>query len=156
MTLITRERIDAFYQHKRVAVIGASRDKRKYGRQLFETLLQKGFDVVAVNPNAERIGDHPCHHSVMDVAQPVDTAIAVVPPAQQERIVGECARAGVKRLWIHEHVLKGISNPRAIYLCEEQGIEVITGYCPFMYLPKPGFPHNLHGWVTKLCGGHPQ
>lgn len=156
MTLITRESIDAFYRAKRIAVIGASRDKRKYGRQLFETLLQKGFDAVAVNPSADRLGEHPCHHSITEVAQPLDTAIAVVPPAEQERVVRECAAAGIKHLWIHEHVMKGLSNPKAITLCEEHGIEVISGYCPFMFMPHPGFPHNLHGWVTRICGAQPR
>lgn len=156
MTLITRERIDAFYQNNRIAVIGTSRNKRKYGRQLFETLIQKGFDAVAVNPNADRIGEHPCHHSITEVAQPMDTAIAVVPPTEQERIVRECAVAGIRRLWLHEHVMKGLSDPKAIYLCEEAGIEVISGYCPFMFMPETGFPHNLHCFVMKVCGAHPK
>jgi uncharacterized protein len=155
MTLITRECIDAFYQNKRIAVIGTSRDKRKYGRQLFEALLQKGFEAIAVNPNSERIGDHPCYRSITEISQPVDTAIAVVPPAEQERIVRECAVAGIERLWLHEHVMKGLSNPKAIYLCEEHGIEVISGYCPFMFMPKTGFPHNVHGFVMKVCGALP-
>lgn len=156
MTVVTRESIDAFYRNKRIAVIGASRNKKKYGRQLFEVLRQNGFDAIAVNPNTEQIGDQPCHHSITEVPQPVEAAIAVVPPAEQDRIVRECAVAGIKRLWLHEHVMKGLSNPKAIYLCEENGIEVISGYCPFMFMPQSGFPHNAHRLLMKVCGALPK
>jgi len=156
MALITRESIDAFYRHKRIAVLGASRDKRKFGRLLLEALVQRGFDAVAVNPNVDLLGEYPCYRKITDVPQPLEAAIAVVPPAQQEQVVRECAAACIKQLWIHEHVMKGISNPRAIDLCEELGIEVISGVCPFMFMPQAGFPHNLHAWVSQLCGAQPK
>jgi hypothetical protein len=52
--------------------------------------------------------------------------------------------------------MKGVSNPRAIDLCEELGIEVISGVCPFMFMSRAGFPHNLHAWVSQLCGAQPK
>lgn len=156
MSLVTKRTIEAFFTAERIAVIGASRNPKKYGRRLLDELQARGFEVVAVNPNAEHLGAIPCHRSILEIPGEVTTAIAVVPPAEQTKVALECVRAGIKRLWIHEHVMKGVSDPKAIYHCEEGGIEVITGYCPFMFLPGTGFPHNVHGMVTKWLGAHPR
>lgn len=156
MLLAARERIDAFYQHKRIAVIGVSRDRRKYGHRLFEALLHQGYDAVAVNPEAERIGGRPCYRSLAELPEPVEVAIAVVPPTRQEEVVEACVRAGVKRLWLHEQVMKAARNPRVLALCEAHGIELITGYCPFMFMPGAGFPHNLHGWIVEITKAQPK
>ncbi len=154
MSLITKRTIEDFFTAGRIAVIGASRSPRKFGRRLLDELQVRGFEVVAINPNTERLGNIPCHRSILEV--PVATAIAVVPPSEQAKVALECVRAGVQRLWMYDHVMKGLSDPRAIQHCEEAGIEVVTGYCPFMFLPRPGFPHNLHGTVLKWLGGYPR
>jgi predicted CoA-binding protein len=156
MPLISKDTIDSFYATKRIAVIGASRNPKKYGRLLLDALQARGFEVIAVNPHADHLGNIPCHRSIRDVPGAVTTAFAVVPPAEQSQVALECAQAGIKRLWLHEHVMKGVSNPKAIYHCEAAGIEVITGYCPFMFMPRTGFPHNLHGAITKWMGGYPR
>ena len=31
--------------------------------------------------------------------------------------------------------------------CEAQGMSVIAGECPLMYLPQTGWVHRLHGWL---------
>lgn len=155
MSLITRQSIDSFFAEKRIAVIGASRNESKYGRKLLEELRSRGFEVFPVNPNTNRIGGLPCHGSILEVPIDVTTAIVVVPPSEQAKVALECAQTGIRKVWIHEHVMKGLSNPRAIYHFEEAGIEVISGYCPFMFMPGSGFPHNLHRRITAWMGGAP-
>jgi len=80
----------------------------------------------------------------------------VVPPAEQEKLVLDAAAAGIKDVWIHEHVMKGVTNPRAIYLCEEKGMRCIAGFCPMMFVPGTGLPHNIHAWVMKIFGAYPR
>jgi hypothetical protein len=156
MSMVTRRTLDDFYAKKRIAVVGASRSKTKYGRGLFEQLLRSGYDAVPVNPNADEIGGHSCFRSIKDVMPQAEGVIAVVPPAEQMRVVAECAEAGVKTLWLHEHLMKGVSNPDALVLCREKGIECITGYCPMMFMPGTAFFHRAHGLVLKLFGAYPK
>mgnify|MGYP001107986546 CR=1 FL=1 len=155
MSPVTRQTLDSFFAEKRIAVIGASRNPGKYGRKLMDELRSKGFEVFPVNPNTDRIDDLPCQGSILDVSVDVTAAIVVVPASEQTKVALECARSGIKKVWIHEHVMKGLSNPRAIYHFEEAGIEVISGYCPFMFMPGSGFPHNLHRLITGWMGGAP-
>jgi uncharacterized protein len=156
MAVITKKAIEDFYKKKRIAVIGASRNRHKYGRMLFDELRNKGYDVVPVNPNADEIGGIKSYKSIKDVKPPVEGAIAVVPPAEQEKIVQETSDSGVKSIWLHEHVMKGISNPGAIVLAGNKGLECIVGFCPMMFMPGSAFFHKIHGAVMKLFGAYPK
>jgi predicted CoA-binding protein len=157
MGIVSRKTIDDFYNEKKIAVVGASRDTKKYGGALLKELLKREYDAVPVNPHAVKIQEKTCYKSLKDVPKGVKTAIAVVPPEVQEQVVLDAAEAGIQTLWLNGHAMKkGVSKPRAVYLCEEKGIRCIAGFCPFMFLPKAGFPHTLHRSILKLFGALPK
>jgi predicted CoA-binding protein len=156
MAIVSKKTIDDFYSRKRIAVIGASRSKAKYGRILFDELVKKGYDAVPVNPNAEEIAGVKSYKSIKDIKPSVEGAIAVVPPSEQEKIVNETADAGVKTLWMHEHVMKGVSNPDAIAQCKIRGLNCIVGFCPMMFIPGTALLHRFHGTVMKFFGAYPK
>jgi hypothetical protein len=52
--------------------------------------------------------------------------------------------------------MKGVTNPKAIYLCEEKGMECIVGFCPMMFMPETALPHKIHGFIMKLFGAYPK
>ncbi len=156
MGIVTQQTINEFYQQKKIAVIGASRDPKKYGGTVLAELLKRGYDAIPVNPHGGQIQERESYKSVKDIPGGVEAAIAVVGPNAQEQVVLDAAEAGVKTLWIHEHVMKGVSNPRAIYLCEEKSINCIVGFCPLMFIPNAGFPHNIHRMIMKLFGALPK
>ncbi|HDT14894.1 MAG TPA: CoA-binding protein [Firmicutes bacterium] len=155
MAVISRKSIDDFYGAKRIAVVGASRSKHEYGRMLFEELLKRGYDAVPVNPNAEKIGGKDCYKSVKGIPGVITHAFIVLPPDKLEAVVEECAETGIKHVWMHEHVMKGVSNPKAIFLAEQKGLECIAGFCPMMFMPKTGFPHNIHAAILKVFKAYP-
>ncbi|HRU38752.1 MAG TPA: CoA-binding protein, partial [Candidatus Goldiibacteriota bacterium] len=123
---------------------------------LFEELRVKGYDAVPVNPNAEEIGGVKAFKSIKDVRPAVEGVIAVVPPAEQEKVVLETAEAGVKDIWLHEHVMKGVTNPAAVGLAAQKGLNVIVGFCPFMFMPGTAFFHRIHGFIMKMFGAYPK
>lgn len=156
MAIISKKTIDDFYGKKRIAVIGASRSKAKYGRMLFDELKKNGYDAVPVNPNADEIAGVKAFKSVKDVSPKPEGVIAVVPPAEQEKIVNEVADAGIKDIWMHEHVMKGVTNPAAIGLASQRGLNVIVGFCPMMFMPGSMLLHRIHGAIIKLFGAYPK
>jgi len=156
MGIVTKKTLDDFYGGKRLAVIGVSRTKSDYSRMLYRELLQKGYDALAVNPAMDTVEGKPCYASVKDITPGVDRVIMLLPPEKTEAAVMDCREAGVKTIWLHQHIGKGVANTRAIYLCEEKGINLITGFCPLMFLPGTGFIHRLHGGILKLMGAYPK
>ena len=83
-----------------VAVVGASRDRSRFGRRVFDAMLQGGFTgpVYPVNPSAESIGGHRTYASARELPPGVDLAAIVVPRDLVSGVVDDCAAAGVKSL----------------------------------------------------------
>ncbi len=156
MAKVTRAAIDEFLSAKRIAVIGASRDEKTYSGQLFAELLKHGYDAIPVNPNAGEIAGRPAFTNVAEIQPAPERALILLPEDKTEQAVLDCAKAGIRKVWLHRHVAGGVSDTRAIFRAEENGIQLITGFCMFMFLPRTGFVHKLHGGVMRLVGAYPR
>ena len=146
-----RSRIDEFLALKRIAIVGMSRDARSLSHQLADELLRRDYDVVPVNPSADDIAGVPCFPSVDAVEPGVDGAIIMLPAAQVDAALTECADAGIHRVWIQ----RGCVSPNAVTIAEERGLSIVLGECMFMFLPDAGFIHRLHAGIDKLIGRYP-
>ncbi len=83
-----------------IAVIGASRDETSIGGRLLRNLLSQGFagPVYPVNPSAPFVSSIRAYPSVLDIPDPVDLAIIVVPAADVTAVVEECGKKGIRGL----------------------------------------------------------
>jgi acetyl coenzyme A synthetase (ADP forming)-like protein len=83
-----------------VAVIGASRDRSRFGRRVFDAMRQAGFTgpVYPVNSAAESIDGHRTFASARELPPGVDLAVVAVPRDSVAGVVEDCAAAGVKSL----------------------------------------------------------
>jgi predicted CoA-binding protein len=150
-----RKSIDDFLALNRIAVVGVSRRRSDFSRLLFHEFLARGYDAVPVNLTAEDIEGRRCFARVADISPPVEGVLLMTPPAVTERVVRQCADAGVKRIWMLRAGGKGAVSDEAVQFCHSQGIAVIPGECPFMFLPHAGLVHQLHGLVRKIAGSYP-
>jgi predicted CoA-binding protein len=151
----TRQSIDTFLGRKRLAVIGVSRDPKDFSRMLFRELKSRGYDLAPVNPNVSEVEGIPCRGHVKDVSPPVDGALVMTSASACNQVVRECAAAGIQHIWMYRATGKGAVDPYAVEFCEKNGIEVVVGECPFMFLPDAGLLHRVHGFCRKLVGRYP-
>jgi predicted CoA-binding protein len=150
-----RQLIDDFLAQKRTAVVGVSRNPRDFTRLMFNEFLQRGYEALPVNPNAAEIDGHACAARVGQIRPRPDAVLVMTPASQSEAVAKECAEMGVERIWFYRAVGRGAVDERAIDLCEERGMRVVAGRCPFMFFPNPGI-HALHGFLLKLIGRYPR
>jgi acyl-CoA synthetase (NDP forming) len=80
---------------RRVAVVGASSDPRKFGAILLQSIITGGFtgELFPVNPKVDRIADLKCYASVSDIPGPLDLVVLVVPAVA---VAGELTKAADK------------------------------------------------------------
>jgi acyl-CoA synthetase (NDP forming) len=123
---------------------------------LFRELLRHGYDVIPVNPNAEEIDGVKCFKKIGEISPAPERAVIILPEALNEQAVLDCADAGVKEVWLHRHVAGGVSDTRALRRAGEKGVNLITGYCMFMFLPKTPLFHRFHGSLLKIIGKYPK
>ncbi|MDH5588500.1 MAG: CoA-binding protein [Gemmatimonadota bacterium] len=73
---------DLFHTMRRIAVVGMSRDPQKAARRVPSYLAARGFEILPVNPYAERILGRPVHPALEDVPRPVDLVIIFRPTGE--------------------------------------------------------------------------
>jgi uncharacterized protein len=86
---------------RRVAVIGASNDRRKYGNKAVRAFRAQGFTVYPINPHETSIEGLVAYARVTDVPGPVEMATMYVPPAIGLTVVDDLARKGVTKVWFN-------------------------------------------------------
>lgn len=120
-----RARIERFLSGTRFAVVGASRDRSKFGNRVLRCYAAHGFTVYAVNPRESEpeIEGVPCVPDLASLPGPIDGLSIVTPPAVTEQVVEEAARLGIPRIWMQP----GAESPAALRRAEELGLDPIAG-----------------------------
>jgi hypothetical protein len=150
---ISAARAEAFLRLPRLALIGASDDRRKFGNTIYRELRDRpDGTVLAVNPNATTVEGDPCYPDVSALPEPVDGAIVMVPAAHAAEAVESCLDAGVSRIWLFRGFGPGSVTDAALERCDDQGVEVIAGACPMMFLGHAGGMHRFHRTMRRLRG----
>ena len=153
---LSLETIEDFLAQKRLAMVGISREPGSFSAILFEELCRRGYDMIPVNPNTPNVHGRPCFARLQDIQPPVDAALLMTSPEITDRVVADCAEAGIHRVWMYRATGKGAVSQAAIAFCQERGIQVIPGQCPYMFLPRAETVHRLHGFFRKITGRYPQ
>ena len=151
--MISTRAAQSFLDLDRIAVIGASADERKFGNVVYRALRDAGKDVVAVHPTATAVAGDPCFASVAEVPGGVDGAVVMTPPAAAAGAVRSAIDAGVRRIWLFKGIgAAGSATREAIELCTSEGVEVVAGACPLMFLEPVGGAHRLHRTMRRFTG----
>jgi predicted CoA-binding protein len=152
-----KEAASAFLANKRIAVTGVSRKPQGHGSNaVYQRLRERGYEVFAVNPNADEVeGDH-CFHTLHDIPGGVDAVVIATRPETAEETMRECTELGVKQAWMHRSFGKGSVCTDATVFGRAQGMTVIDGGCPLMFEPTADVAHKvMRSWFT-LTGKMPK
>ena len=147
--------INDFLAQKRIAMIGISHDAHNLSVMLFKEFSKRGYDIVPVNPNLPTVLGRKCYARVQDIEPPVDAALLMTSPQITDQAVQDCAEAGIHRVWMYRGGGQGAVSVKALEFCQQHGISVVPGECPYMFLPKSGGIHALHGFIRKVFGSYP-
>src|SRR6186997_946898 len=90
-----------FLAHRRVAVTGVSRQGDHGSNVVYKRLRDRGYQVFAVNPNAEEVEGDPCYHDLRSIPGGVEAVVIGTRPELAEQTVRECDELGIKRVWMH-------------------------------------------------------
>jgi len=123
-----RNAIEDFLAQKRIAVVGASRNRDKFGNKIYRALRARGYEVYPINPAASQIEGDKVYPNLGALPLMVDGVITIVPPKQTEKVVRECARLGIKRVWMQP----GSESEEAISFLKEHGIPTVYDVCMLM------------------------
>lgn len=152
----TLGQIDAFLALKRIAVVGVSRNPKETSTTLWQELRQRRYEAIPVNPAATEIDGQPCFPSVRDIDPPVNGALIMTTPAAAERVLEDCAAAGIRQVWLYGGLGGGATSADTVALAERLGLDAVAGLCPYMFLPGTQGIHNVHAFGKKLMRSYPK
>ena len=91
--------LEPFFQPASVAVIGASSNPTKLGHAVLKNLVEGGYakfgQVYPINPGGGEILGQPAYASVLDVPDPIDLAVIVIPYPLVPAALRECGQKGI-------------------------------------------------------------
>jgi uncharacterized protein len=154
--MTTKKQIDDFLALKRIAFVGVSHNPKEFSYVLWQELRQRRVDAVPVNPNVAALDGQACYKRVQDIVPPVEGVLIMTNSRSTEQIVRDCADAGVKHVWMYKGMAPGAVNKAATAFAEANGIDVVEGFCPYMFLPGTPAFHAPHRWIKKLTGSFPR
>ena len=143
--------VDDFLVQKKIAVVGVSRKKTKFGNAIYKELKQKGYHVFPINPHITVFEGDTCYPDLLSLPEKVDAVIINVPPVQTEKIVREVREAGINKIWLQQ----GSQSEDAVKFCKENGIDCVSNECILMFAQPSAFIHRAHKWVWGVLGKLP-
>ena len=150
--MITKEQIDEFYSQPLIAVIGVSRNKKKFGYMVFNELKTKGYKVVPVNGNTDTIDDLVCYRSVDALPAEVKAAVVLTRKKETFGVVERLINKGIKQIWIQ----RGSGTHNSVEYARKHYVNIIHGKCIFMFSEPVEGIHKFHRALLKLFGRIPK
>lgn len=144
-----------FLAHRRLAVAGVSRNGDTAANGIYRRLRDAGYRVFPLNPYTDQVEGDPCYPSVGAVPGGVDGVVVATHPDAATEVVRECAAFGVPRVWLHRAFGTGSLSPDAVALAREEGLSVIDGACPLMFLDPVDVGHRCIRWFMGVRGKLP-
>jgi uncharacterized protein len=157
--LTIKEAAAEFLANKRTAVTGVSRNPQNHGSNVvYKRLRERGYEVFAINPNADEVEGDACYPDLKSVPGGVEAVVIGTRPEIAEHTMRECAGLGIGHVWMHRAFGAGSVSDAATEYGRTHGITVIDGGCPLMFDPTADFGHKVMrvvftgtGKVPRMC-----
>ena len=155
--LTMKQAASEFLTNNRIAVTGVSRKPEEHGANVvYRRLRERGYEVFAINPNADEVEGDPCYHDLKSVPQAVDAVVIGTRPETAESTMRECVDLGIKHVWMHRLYGSGSVSKVAAEFGRQHGITVIDGGCPLMFDPTADRVHKVMRFVATQTGKVPR
>ena len=88
--------LSALFEPRSIAVVGASTETGSVGNDILRNLVEQKFrgSIFPVNPKTDSLYGLPCFRSVLDIPEPVDLTIIVVPAKIVPQVLREAGERG--------------------------------------------------------------
>jgi predicted CoA-binding protein len=145
------KQINDFLDSQPIALVGVSRNPKKFGYTAFKELKDKGMNIIPVNPEADEILGVKSYSSVKVLPPEVKGIIVLTKKDKTASVVREAKEKGIKHIWIQQMA----DSKEAINELKGTDISYITGECILMHY-KPHSIHKFHGSLKKFFGWFPK
>ncbi|MZP56299.1 MAG: hypothetical protein GT600_12700, partial [Bacteroidales bacterium] len=127
--MVTLKQIEEFIASEPIAMVGVSRNPRKFGFTAFRELKEKGMNIIPVNPHAKEIHQTRVYNDIKSLPADVKGLLIMTQKSQTAEIVRQAKEIGLKQIWIQQ----SSESKEAVEILKGSDINYITGQCILMY-----------------------
>jgi predicted CoA-binding protein len=109
----------------KIAVVGASRDRAKFGNKCVRAFVAEGWEVFPVNPFANQVEGLHAYPSVAEVPDELDRISVYLPPQATRRALPGLAAKSASEVWFNP----GSADAQVLERARELGIPLRDGCC---------------------------
>jgi acetyltransferase len=139
------DKLDAIFAPESIAVIGASSQKGKVGHDIFANILFGGYKgtLYPVNPKAKSIESVKCYSDVLQIPDPIDLGMIILPPERSLQAVKGCIEKGVKGIVIVSAGFKEVGGRgleienEIAAICKKADVRLVGPNCLGVINPSP-------------------
>jgi hypothetical protein len=149
--MTTLKQINEFIDSQPIAMVGVSRNPKKFGYAAFKELKEKGMKLIPVNPEADQILGEKSFPNVGKLPAEVKSILIITKKDKTAAVVREAKEKGIKQIWIQQ----SSDSKEALDELKGSDISYISGECILMHY-KPHSIHKFHGRIKKFFGSFPK
>lgn len=122
----TDEEIRKIYNFRNIAVVGMSRDPAKPAHLVPKYMMERGYNILPVNPIASEILGRRTYSYVSDIKSQIDIVDVFRPSKDVYPVVEDSIKKpGISVIWLQE----GIHNVEAEKIALDNKIDVVFNRC---------------------------
>ena len=152
-----KQAAEDFLSVRRIAVTGVSRSGDSHGSNVvYKRLREVGYDVFAVNPNAEEVEGDRTYADLAAIPDGVEAVVIGTKPDHAEGAMRQAVDLGITRVWMHRSFGGGSVSAAATEYGRAHAVTVIDGGCPLMFGRTSDGAHRFMCRILKLTGAVPR
>jgi uncharacterized protein len=106
-----------------VAILGASKDRSKFGNKAVRAYTAKGYTVYPINPKEAEIEGVKAYPSILDIPEKnVDMVSVYLPPQIGAKVIEDVAKMKPKEVWLNP----GAESDELVEKGEKLGLTMIS------------------------------
>jgi predicted CoA-binding protein len=122
----TDEEIRKIYNFRNIAVVGMSRDPAKPAHLVPKYMMERGYNIIPVNPTASEILGRRTYSYVSDIKSQIDIIDVFRPSKDVYQVVEDSIKKpGISVIWLQE----GIHDVEAEKIALDNKIDVVFNRC---------------------------
>ena len=133
-----------------IAVIGVSRNTKKFGRQVYEKLKLLEYKLYPINSRVDKIGTEKCFNDLESLPKNVNKLIILTPKEFTDEIITEASKKGITDIWVQQMC----DSENTLTLAKSLNMNIILNECVFMFAEPKGI-HKIHRVIKQIVGTLP-
>ncbi len=117
--------IKRILKYKTIAIVGLSTNTEKASNNVARYMIDKGYDVIPINPNHDTILGIPCYNSLKELPRKVDIVNIFRRPNEVGPVVDEAIAVKAKAVWLQLQIV----NFEAYNKARGAGLDVVMNRC---------------------------